>query len=195
VAIRFPVPDSAESAPEDGGGGERVTLQEAAARLGVGITTARRWVRNGRLKAIREETPQGHIWRVLLPAAAPDAAPATPSAPESVVESTDSTTDSGVPREVGRLEDHVADLRLTVADLREQLARKDEELMARRREVQELHVQLGRAQLPKPVEMAAAPDSESDSGGTPRTDSARTPAESDVAFGPGRPWWKRLLFG
>jgi len=203
VAIRFPVPDSAESALEDGGSGERVTLQEAAARLGVGITTARRWVRNGRLKAIREETPQGHIWRVLLRAAAPEAAPSRPAAPESADSTRDSTTDStvdaGAPREVGRLEAHVTDLRLTVADLREQLARKDEELVARRREVQELHVLLGRAQLPKPVEVAATPDSESDSGGTPpgtpRSDSGRTPAESGVDFGPGRPWWKRLLFG
>jgi excisionase family DNA binding protein len=210
VAIRFPVPDSAESALEDGGRGERVTLQEAAARLGVGITTARRWVRNGRLKAIREETPQGHIWRVLLPAVAPEAAPSRPAAPESADSTTDSTTDAGAPREVGRLEAHVTDLRLTVADLREQLARKDEELVARRREVQELHVLLGRAQLPKPVEVAATPesdaDSASDSGGTPpgtpqsdsgRTpaDSGRTPAESGADFGPGRPWWKRLLFG
>jgi transposase len=195
VAIRFPVPDSAESASEDAVGGERVTLQEAAARLGVGITTARRWVRNGRLKAIQEETPQGHIWRVLLPAAAAEAAPRAPAAAES----TDSTTDTGAIRELGRLEDHVTDLRLTVADLREQLARKDEELVARRREVQELHVLLGRAQLPKPVEVAATPDSESDSDGTPQgtpqSDSDRTTAESGVDFGPGRPWWKRLLFG
>src|SRR5215213_6042871 len=160
VAIRFPIPDSA-------GGGERVTLQEAAGRLGVGITTARRWVRNGRLKAIQEETPQGHMWRVLLRAAAPEAAPSRPAAPESADSTGDSTTDStvdaGAPREVGRLEAHVTDLRLTVADLREQLARKDEELVARRREVQELHVLLGRAQLPKPVEVAATPDAESDS--------------------------------
>ena len=86
VAIRFPIPDSADSGTESAGGGERVTLQEAAGRLGVGITTARRWVRNGRLKAIQEETPQGHMWRVLLPAAAPEAAPDAAESTESVVE-------------------------------------------------------------------------------------------------------------
>src|SRR5215213_5280058 len=83
AAIRFAVSDSAESTSDTADGMERVTLQEAAARLGVGITTARRWVRSGRLQAIREETPQGHIWRVLLPAAAPEAAPSRPAAPES----------------------------------------------------------------------------------------------------------------
>ena len=54
-----------------------------------------------------------------------------------------------------RLEAHVADLRATVTDLREQLGRKDDELVSRRREVQELHVLLGRAQLPRPVDVAS----------------------------------------
>jgi hypothetical protein len=174
---------------------ERVTLQEAAARLGVGITTARRWVRSGRLKAIREETPQGHIWRVLLPSAPTEAAPTAPTAPAA----SDSTTDAGAAREVSRLEAHVADLRLTVADLREQLARKDDELVARRREVQELHVLLGRAQLPKPIDVAPAPESAVDSGGTPegtpRPDFTGAGLDSAGDSGAARPWWKRLLFG
>ena len=155
------------------------------------------------------------MWRVLLPAAAPEAAPGAPDSPaepphpesgDSGPESPDSAPDSGATREVGRLEDHVTDLRLTVVDLREQLARKDEELVARRREVQELHVLLGRAQLPKPVEVESTADSGSDSAGTPpwtprsdsgglRPESGSVRPESGMDFGPDRPWWKRLLFG
>jgi excisionase family DNA binding protein len=197
AAIRFSVPESADSGPAAASGVERVTIQEAATRLGVGITTARRWVRSGRLKAIREDTPQGHTWRVLLPAGTPPAH--EPGGRPAGADSAAAAPDSAAVREVARLEAHIADLRTTVADLREQLARKDDELVARRREVQELHVLLGRAQLPKPVEAVAAADSESDAGrppeGTPQTDSGMAAAESgEVA--PGRlPWWKRLLFG
>ena len=197
AAIRFAVPDSAESGPEPDEGGERVTLQEAATRLGVGITTARRWVRSGRLKAIREETPQGHTWRVLLPPGRPrerarDLRPHrwTPPVPQRTPRRF---------REVGRLEAHVADLRATVTDLREQLGRKDDELVSRRREVQELHVLLGRAQLPRPVEVASGSESVMDSGetpeGTPGTDSAGAGAESGVQPRAPLPWWRRLLFG
>jgi excisionase family DNA binding protein len=197
AAIRFAVPDSAESGPEAGEGAERVTLQEAATRLSVGITTARRWVRSGRLRAIREETPQGHTWRVLLPPGAAAAAGAehVPPPPDAA----SAPSDSPAVREVVRLEAHVADLRATVADLREQLSRKDDELVSRRREVQELHVLLGRAQLPRPVEVASGSESVVDSGetpeGTPGTDSAGAGAESGAQPRLSLPWWRRLLFG
>jgi excisionase family DNA binding protein len=193
VAIRFAVPDSAESGPEAGERAERITLQEAATRLGVGITTARRWVRSGRLRAIREETPQGHTWRVLLPPGAAAEAGAGPAPPPL------DAADSPAVRGVVRLEAHVADLRATVVDLREQLGRKDDELVSRRREVQELHVLLGRAQLPRPVDMASGSDSVMDSGetpeGTPGTDSDGAGAESGVQPRAPLPWWRRLLFG
>lgn len=197
AAIRFAVSDSGESGPAVIDGVERVTLQEAATRLGVGITTARRWVRSGRLKAIREETPQGHTWRVLLPSGAPaphESGLGIPPGSDSAA-----AADSPTVREVARLEAHVADLRTTMADLREQLSRKDDELVSRRREVQELHVLLGRAQLPRPMEVAATPESGGDNDGTPdgspQTDSEIVPGESDGRSRPTRPWWKRLLFG
>jgi excisionase family DNA binding protein len=197
AAIRFAVPDSAESGPDAQEGAERVTLQEAATRLGVGITTARRWVRSGRLKAIREETPQGHTWRVLLPRGADAGAGAGTVSPPP--DAASAPSDSPAFREVGRLEAHVADLRATVADLREQLSRKDDELVSRRREVQELHVLLGRAQLPRPVEVASGSESVVDSGetpeGTPGTDSAGAGAESGAQPRAPVPWWRRLLFG
>lgn len=197
AAIRFGVLESEESGPSVVDGIERVTLQQAATRLGVGITTARRWVRSGRLKAIREETPQGHTWRVLLPSGAPpprEPDPGTPAGADSAA-----AADSTAVREVARLEAHVTDLRTTVADLREQLSRKDDELVSRRREIQELHVLLGRAQLPKPMEVVATADSETDSKETPdrrpRTDSEITPSESDRRSRSKPSWWKRLLFG
>jgi len=197
AAIRFAVPDSAESGPEAGERAERMTLQEAATRLGVGITTARRWVRSGRLRAIREETPQGHTWRVLLPPGAAAAAGAGPVSPPP--DAASAPSDSPAVREVVRLEAHVADLRATVVDLREQLSRKDDELVSRRREVQELHVLLGRAQLPRPVEVGSGSESVVDSGetpeGTPGTDSAGVGAESGAQHRASLPWWRRLLFG
>jgi len=195
--IRFKVSDSAESDTSVINGVERVTLQEAATRLGVGITTARRWVRSGRLKAIREETPQGHTWRVLLPSGAPPPHESGLGIPHSsdVVPA----AASPVVREIARLEAHVTDLRTTMDDLRDQLSRKDDELVSRRREVQELHVLLGRAQLPRPMEVVATPDSEADTQGTPDEsppmDSGAPPSESDGRSRSPTPWWKRLLFG
>jgi excisionase family DNA binding protein len=203
AATRQTAPDSAVTGSAGAGDVERVTLQEAATRLGVGITTARRWVRSGRLKALREETPQGHTWRVLLPAGSPTrpgagARPSGNGVPSNGDSSAAATDSLGV-REVARLEAHVADLRMTVADLREQLGRKDEELAARRREVQELHVLLGRAQLPMPIDAVAVADSTAETGGTPegtpRTDTGMDEPDSDKRVTSRPPWWRRLLFG
>jgi hypothetical protein len=46
---------------------ERVTIQQAAARLGVSPDTIRRRMLSGKLKAIREPRPQGFRWLVELP--------------------------------------------------------------------------------------------------------------------------------
>lgn len=46
---------------------ERVTLPEAARRLGVTDTTVRRRLRAGELQGEQEQTPQGYRWWIYLP--------------------------------------------------------------------------------------------------------------------------------
>lgn len=42
-------------------------VKDAAAALGVSVTSIRRGLKSGRLQGQRQETPQGHIWLVHLP--------------------------------------------------------------------------------------------------------------------------------
>ena len=108
----------------------KVAIKEAAARLGVVEATVRRRIHRGELSAVQEVTPQGFVWVVELP----------------------DGVDEVQAESVG---DGFRDL---VAVLRRELESKDVELEARRREVQELHVLLQRAQeqvqaaLPAPKE-------------------------------------------
>ena len=53
-----------------------VTVEQAAAILGVSVTTVRRRIRSGALRAEEARRPQGPVWLVYLP---PDAAAATGS--------------------------------------------------------------------------------------------------------------------
>jgi hypothetical protein len=46
---------------------ERVSIKEAAERLGVSQDTIRRRLKSGGLAGEREKTPQGFVWRVELP--------------------------------------------------------------------------------------------------------------------------------
>src|SRR5215218_684924 len=46
---------------------ERVSIKEAAERLGVSQDTMRRRLKSGELAGEREKTPQGFVWRVELP--------------------------------------------------------------------------------------------------------------------------------
>lgn len=46
---------------------ERVSIKEAAERLGVSADTIRRRLKSGELSGEREKTPQGFVWRVELP--------------------------------------------------------------------------------------------------------------------------------
>ncbi len=45
---------------------EQLTIQEAAARLGVSVVTVRRRLKAGHLNGMKVETPQGYEWRVCL---------------------------------------------------------------------------------------------------------------------------------
>jgi hypothetical protein len=57
-----------------------VTVEQAAAILGVSVTTVRRRIRAGSLRAEEARRPQGPVWLVYLPA---DATPATAERPSA----------------------------------------------------------------------------------------------------------------
>jgi IS30 family transposase len=114
---------------------ERVSIPEAARRLGVTQDTIRRRIRKGELAAYQEPRPQGYVWFVDVPEEELSAEePAYPDFKEETGE--------------------VQLLREMMELLREELKTKDRQLEAREREVQELHVLLQRAQaaLPAPKE-------------------------------------------
>ena len=101
-----------------------VTIQEAARHLGVSQDTIRRRIRKEELQARQTPTPQGFRWVVEL-------------------EDLEEDRTGGAQVEDGQ------DVRELVDALRSQLQSQGEELVARRREVQELHVLLQQKALPE----------------------------------------------
>jgi len=95
---------------------EKVSIGEAARRLGVSTDTIRRRIGKGELLAHREPTPQGYRWEIELQ---PNDQP---------------------------LNGQDSNLGVLVTTLQAQVQAQAEELDARRREVQELHVLLQTAQ-------------------------------------------------
>lgn len=95
---------------------EKVSVGEAARRLGVSTDTIRRRISKGELIAHREPTPQGYRWEIELQ---PNDQP---------------------------LNGQDSNLEVLVTTLQAQVQAQGEELDARRREVQELHVLLQTAQ-------------------------------------------------
>ena len=114
-----------------------VTIQEAAQRLGVSQDTVRRRIRKEELQATQTPTPQGFRWVVELEDLEEDAQ-AAPTPPHRA--------DIG-----GAQVEDGQDVRELVDALRSQLQSQGEELVARRREVQELHVLLQQKALPEAV--------------------------------------------
>jgi len=97
-----------------------VSIREAADRLGVSQDTIRRRLRAGTLRGEQEETPQGFRWRV-----------------EVATSDQEATTNR---------QEHPQASDTLVAVLQNQIEAQAEELDARRREIQELHVLLQTAQ-------------------------------------------------
>jgi len=95
---------------------EKVSVQEAARRLGISVDTVRRRIGKGQLTARQEPTAQGFRWEVELQ---PNDQP---------------------------LNGHESSIDALVTTLQAQVLAQAEELDARRREVQELHVLLQTAQ-------------------------------------------------
>ena len=111
---------------------ERVSIPEAARRLGVTQDTIRRRIRKGELAAYQEPRPQGYVWFVEVPEE--ELSSEEPPYPDFKEE----------PSEVQLL-------REMMELLREELKTKDRQLEAREREVQELHVLLQQFQMALPA--------------------------------------------
>ena len=108
----------------------RVTIKVAALRLGVSELTIRRRLHTGLLVGHQEPTPQGFVWWVELTDDEPE--------PSTGFSHTEEATSE------------VLALRELVATLQAQVRTQGEELEARRREVQELHVLLQQTQAALP---------------------------------------------
>lgn len=63
---------------------ERLTIGEAAERLGVSPDTVRRRLKRGELEGEQEETAQGFIWRIVLPKASDEPEPVEAEPKDSI---------------------------------------------------------------------------------------------------------------
>lgn len=108
----------------------RVSIKEAARRLGVAEATIRRRIHRGDLLGVQETTPQGFSWLVVLPDS---------DSPEE--------READSRRREARMSPEVEApaLRDLVALLKHELDSRNRELDARRREIQELHAMLKEA--------------------------------------------------
>jgi hypothetical protein len=120
-------------------------IHEAAQRLGVSPDTIRRRIRRGELNATKEETPQGYLWMVEVPEDEPMQGHMQGDDAHGQEHRHDWQEASG---------GEVRALRDLVGALQAQISSQQEELEARRREVQELHILLQHAQkaLPTPAQ-------------------------------------------
>ena len=109
----------------------RMTIKQAAQRLGVAEATVRRHIHLGKLAGVQMATPQGFTWLVELPDG-------------GLTEDKDGELDRTHYR--GRSEGEIQSLRDLIELLRYDLKVRDQELEARREEIRELHAMLQEAQ-------------------------------------------------
>jgi hypothetical protein len=122
---------------------ELVTLAEAAHRLGVSVDTVRRRLQKGELKGEQQARPQGFIWLIEMPEETGQ--PSNSSAVWQAAEEANSLASvAACQTEINRLES-------MVAMLQDRVNAQQDELEARRREVQELHVLLQQVQAALPA--------------------------------------------
>jgi thiamine pyrophosphate-dependent acetolactate synthase large subunit-like protein len=123
----------------------QATMVEAAVILGVSPDTVKRRLQRGELKGHQEETPQGFRWIIELPddfdpsnysSAAPADAPAAAGAEETLRELVDV------------LKDEVSELR---QQLQTQATAHWEQLEAKDKQIEQLHILLQQAQAALPA--------------------------------------------
>mgnify|MGYP000538825339 CR=1 FL=1 len=178
---------------------ERVSISEAAERLGVSVDTIRRRLKSGELTGEKVKSPQGFAWRVDLPV---DAAPASDTPAMSSAPAADAVELVQLRERVSGLERLAEELKSERDAWREQAARDGDA-------AQQLRVLLQQAQalaqaLPAHVEPSEAAHSVAFSGDAPESprnapSAAEPPSASDSSFvkgsAPVSRWasfWKRL---
>ena len=120
-------------------------MEEAARRLGVSVATIRRRLHSGELQGFQEPTSQGFKWLLEVPELTTVGTPRKSHSQTNSEGVSDGASDLGDGMSgVSTTEGEVAALKETIAILRE-------ELEARRRDVQELHVLLQQAQAALPA--------------------------------------------
>jgi excisionase family DNA binding protein len=161
------------TAPTATNGVARLSIDDAARRLGISRPTVRRRLRSGVLKGTQVATPHGRKWLVEVPGTH-ESADGESVSPHGAAE-TGSKTPRPAAREVELLQAHVDDLRGQLED--------------RTREVRELHTLLAQAQARLLTDGQASPHGESPgSRPTPRTANGAAPGGSESRSR----WWQRL---
>jgi hypothetical protein len=130
-----------------------VPIKEAATILGVSEITVRRRIRGNELLAIKQETPQGFTYLVVIESSADDQIASSPADQvlDHVPERPDQTPHHDSDRLVRSLED-----RLTFAE--EQIRFLQSQITERTRETEQLHILLSQALRVLPAETTPAPE-------------------------------------
>jgi hypothetical protein len=104
----------------------KLTIKEAAKRLRVSELTIRRRLAKGLISGLQEPTPQGYVWMVEL-------------------SDDEAEGDQGITQEIiSRMDD-------TIAILSEQVKVQQEELAAKNKQIEQLHVLLQQFQIALPA--------------------------------------------
>jgi len=119
-----------------------VSVIEAAQHLGVSTHTIKRRLKRGELGGHRQSTPQGFIWVVEIADEPGESNSATVTDPSATASATS---------QENHLEEMVELLKHDIEERDSQISFLKEELEARRREVQELHVLLQQTQAALPA--------------------------------------------
>lgn|GEM_PF-1897898 len=155
---------------------DRVSIKEAAERLGVSQDTIRRRLKHGELVGEREKTPQGFVWRVELSQEYVGEVGESAAGGTSTQDG-DKHTDS--PTRVAELlaskDETIARLDSDVAYLRDQLDQRSREL-ATERERSDVIQQLALNRIP-PLSAGESRTQQSDDQPRPRTEQQKTSPE------------------
>jgi len=151
---------------------ERVSVHEAAARLGVSEVTIRRRLRKGDLTAEKEVTPQGYQWRILLPVTLEPPQKPDDAAPAAPMGGGDASVAVALRETIGVLERELAQRNTEIERLLTILSREQEIARA--------------AQLQLPARTG-----EEDPSRTPPPD--RGSVSDQASDHPQRGWWSRVV--
>jgi chromosome segregation ATPase len=119
-----------------------VTLAEAAHHLGVSVDTVRRRLQKGELKGQQQARPQGFTWLIDI---------SEETEPSSSIAGSQADAEVNSEVSLAACQAEISRLESMVATLQDRVNAQQEELEARRREVQELHVLLQQAQAALPA--------------------------------------------